>query len=130
MKVIHDLKNPVIASRQTINDNEMNIEKTREVSNPELEDLEDMLENLRTEFKARNLMDLKEQPRPVSSEEFILSLRSSHSRLAKNGSNNLTFETAEGFPLNLKIQRLNTKRIINNLISNSLKHTNNGDVAV
>lgn len=130
MKVIHDLKNPLIATRQAINDNETSIDKTKEICNQELEDLEDMLENLRTEFKARNLMDLKEQPRSVTSEEFILSLKSSHTRLAKNGNNNLTFETSESFPQKIKIQRLNTKRIINNLISNSLKHTTNGDVLV
>ena len=131
MKVIHDLKNPVIACGQTVNDKEIcDIDNLREIVNQELEDLEDMLENLRTEFKARQLMDLKEQPRRVKTEEFIKSLKSSHTRLAKNGNNSLLLEAAEGFPLNLKLQRLNTKRIINNLISNSLKHTTCGEVSV
>ena len=131
MKVIHDLKNPVIACRQTVNDKEnWDMDKVREIANQELEDLEDMLENLRTEFKARQLMDLKEQPRRVKTEEFIKSLKSSHTRLAKNGNNSLLLEAAEGFPLNLKLQRLNTIRIINNLISNSLKHTTSGEVSV
>lgn len=130
MKTIHDLKNPLIACRQAVNDSDLSLTKLRDVANQELEDLEDMLENLRTEFKARNLMDLKEQPRSVNSEEFIMSLKSSHTRLAKNGNNLLILETSEGFPINLKIQRLNTKRIINNLITNSLKHTNAGNVSV
>ena len=130
MKTIHDLKNPLIACRQAVNDRDLTLAKLRDVANPELEDLEDMLENLRTEFKVRNLMDLKEQPRSVNSEEFIISLKSSHTRLAKNGNNLLILETSEGFPINLKIQRLNTKRIINNLITNSLKHTNAGKVSV
>lgn len=131
MKVIHDLKNPVIACRQTVNDKEIiELEKVREIANQELEDLEDMLENLRTEFKARQLMDLKEQHRMVSTEEFIMSLKSSHTRLAKNGNNSLLLEAGEEFPESLKLQRLNTKRIINNLISNSLKHTTCGEVSV
>eukprot|EP00801_Mesodinium_rubrum_P002517 Mrub_02517.p1 GENE.Mrub_02517~~Mrub_02517.p1 ORF type:complete len:543 (+),score=68.92 Mrub_02517:173-1630(+) len=130
MKVIHDLKNPVISCRQTVNDKDMNPNKTRDICNQELEDLEDMLENLRTEFKVRNLMDLKEQPRQLMSEEFLLSLKNSNSRLAYNGNNKLTIETSENFPIELKLQKLNTKRIVNNLISNSLKHTNNGYVTV
>lgn len=130
MKTIHDLKNPLIACRQAVNDSDLTLAKLRDVANQELEDLEDMLENLRTEFKVRNLMDLKEQPRSVNSEEFIMSLKSSHTRLAKNGKNLFILETSEGFPINLKIQRLNTKRIINNLITNSLKHTNAGNVSV
>lgn len=85
-----------------------------------------MLENLRTEFKAKHLMDLHEQPRRTAIQEFISSLQRSQTRLAKNGNNMLIFEVEEGFPTNIKLQRFNTKRIINNLISNSLKHTLNG----
>ena len=130
MKIIHDLKNPVIVCRQTVNEKEnWDMDKVREIAYQELEDLEDMLENFRTEFKARQLMDLKEQPRRVKTEEFIKSLKSSHTRLDKNGNNSLLLEAAEGFPLILKLQRLNKKRIINNLISNSLNHTTCGEVS-
>lgn len=67
MKVIHDLMNPVIACKQLINDpDNIDFTKIREIVNQEIEDLEDMLENLRIEYKARHLMDLNEQPKVVS----------------------------------------------------------------
>lgn len=52
MKVIHDIKNPVLAIMQIMNDSETNQDTIRENTNTELEDLMDMLDNLRAEFKS------------------------------------------------------------------------------
>jgi len=48
MKIIHDLKNPVTAIMQVLNDkSDTSIENMRKQTNIELEDLIDMLDNLR-----------------------------------------------------------------------------------
>lgn len=50
MKVVHDLKNPVIAIKQSIMDSSATIESTKECIH-DIEEIEEMLENLRAEFK-------------------------------------------------------------------------------
>lgn len=130
MRVIHDLKNPVSAILQTLNDHELNYEKAKELSFVELEDLMDMLDNLRAEFKSWHLMDVNERERELDSVEFIKGLKRTHSRHAKNRSNNLRFTTESFFPKKLWVQRLNLKRVTNNLISNAIKHTYKGWVDV
>jgi len=42
----------------------------------------------------------------------------------------LKIKTSDLVPVKLNIQRINTKRVINNIISNALKHTTNGRVSV
>jgi len=123
MKVIHDLKNPVTALCQILNDHVEDWEYVKECSNNELEDLMDMLDNLRLEFKSHHLMDVNEAAREIQSVDFIKGLKRTHSRLAKNGNNSFRLMTEALFPNKLWIQRINVKRVINNLISNSLKHT-------
>jgi len=59
-RVIYDLKNPISAIMQTLNDHELNFAKMKELSFVELEDLTDMLDNLRSEFKSWHLMDVFE----------------------------------------------------------------------
>jgi len=131
MKVIHDIKNPTIAVLQTVNDPEAELNKVKSIVNEELEDLADMLDNLRAEFKSSNLMDIsKEELREVLTSDFLKSLKITHVRLAKNGGNQLKIKTNDSVPVKLNIQRINTKRIINNVISNALKHTTNGKVTV
>jgi len=87
MKNIHDLKNPLLACKQIVNDNELEILDIKIHANKELEDLEDMMENLRTGLKARNDIELKEEFRIEETEEFIISLKRAHARLSENGNN-------------------------------------------
>lgn len=129
MKVIHDLKNPVTAIMQICN-SITNIEEMRANTNKEVEDLMDMLENLRAEFKSAFLMEVNEAERVIVSQELVEGLKRTHSRLAKNGNNSLRFVISAGFPTKLFVKGLNMKRVINNLISNALKHTNFGNVSV
>lgn len=74
IKIIHDLKNPIIACKQVINDNDYNFEQVKKITNQELQDLEDMLDNLRLDFKSKNFMNLEEQHKIMETEEFITSL--------------------------------------------------------
>lgn len=48
-----------------------------------------MLDNLRTEFKSTYNMEIDEELREVNTQEFLRSLKRTHSRLAKNGKNTL-----------------------------------------
>ena len=49
MKVLHDLKNPIIALISTINDKSLDIIAMRLIANADLEDIDEMLDNLKTE---------------------------------------------------------------------------------
>lgn len=53
MKVLHDLKNPIIALIATINDISLDVIAMRLIANADLEDIDEMLDNLKTEFKSR-----------------------------------------------------------------------------
>lgn len=85
-----------------------------------------MLDNLRAEFSSYLLLDVYERNRELDSEEFIMGLKRTHNRQAKNRNNKMYFLTESFFPKKLWVQRLNLKRITNNLISNAIKHTTNG----
>jgi len=52
MRCIHELKNPLNAIYQILNDNELNFEKVQEFTFVELEDMGDMFDNLRAGFKS------------------------------------------------------------------------------
>lgn len=130
LRSIHDLKNPVNAIQEILNDSTLKYEKAKEVSFVELEDLNDMLDNLRVEFRSQLLLDVNERQRDIVSEEFIYGLKRTHSRQAKNKNNQLRITHESHFPKNLWVQRLNLKRVTNNLISNAIKHTRNGQVDV
>jgi len=67
MKVIHDLKNPIVACRQIVNDKELSLVCIKDMANKELEDLEDMFENLRAAFKSRHNIGTIEKPRFINS---------------------------------------------------------------
>jgi len=51
MKVIHDLKNPIMSISQTIFDPDATMSSIIETCTTDLEDLQEMLENMRAEFK-------------------------------------------------------------------------------
>jgi len=130
MKTIHDLKNPLLAIQHAVQDTSMDVQQTRSLVNAETMDLAEMLENLRAEFKCRHGMEFYEKPSPVVSATFIETFLHTHSNLAQNGENILEFKLKQGFPITLDLQRMNVKRIVNNLITNSLKHTLKGKVRV
>lgn len=101
MKTIHDLKNPAMALAQIINEQENQTKTVNEISklvNTELEDLNDMLDNLRAEFKQKYGMKIDEQPREIKSSEFLRGIRKTHQRLASNGRNKLEISCDEKFP--------------------------------
>jgi len=75
-------------------------------------------------------MNVNERQRELDSVEFIKGLKRGHSRQAKNQANSLRFTTESFFPKKLYVQRLNLKRVTNNLISNAIKHTQKGLVDV
>lgn len=89
-----------------------------------------MLDNLRLEFKTKQGMNIEEKFREVKMIELIRGLKRTHTLLAKNGKNRLCIDTFDNFPDVILLQVLNVKRVVNNLITNSLKHTNNGTVTV
>lgn len=53
MKTLHDLKNPVYSLLTTINDSKLPINELRTIANADLEDISEMLDNLKAEFKSR-----------------------------------------------------------------------------
>lgn len=130
MKTVHDLKNPVLSISTIVNDCNMDMKNIRDATNNEIEDLQDMLDNLRMDFKSRMSMSVIEVKREVKSTELLKCLKRSQKLLAKNGKNSLTIESNENFPQKILVQQLNLKRMINNLISNALKHTNKGIITV
>ena len=123
MKTIHDLKNPVNAISNIVNDTEISISKMRNLTNNEIEDLQDMLDNLRIEFKTSQGMNIVEKFRQITFKEFVKGIKRTHKNLSKNGKNNFKVKVQLDFPEIIEIQSLSVKRIVNNLISNALKHT-------
>lgn len=96
----------------------------------ELEDLNDMLDNLKAEFKSYLLLDVNERHRDLVSSEFIFGLKRTHLRQAKNRNTRLKLTCESNFPKKIWVQRLNIKKIMNNLITNAIKHTKDGFVDV
>lgn len=60
---MHDLKNPLQAIQSVINDVKLEPEYMRSIANADLEDISEMLENLKIEFKSRHQMVFKEEER-------------------------------------------------------------------
>jgi len=89
-----------------------------------------MLDNLRLSFKTSRGMSVKENLREVNTTEFLKGFKRSQKSLSKNGQNRLTIESHHDMPVVLCIQQLNVKRVVNNLLSNSLKHTRGGQVSL
>ena len=53
MKILHDIMNPMMALMATINDSSLTKEVIQGIANADLEDINEMLDNLRAEFKSR-----------------------------------------------------------------------------
>jgi len=98
MKVLHDIKNPVLALISIVNDVNLTKEEIQKIANADLEDINDMLDNLRTEFKSRYKLDSKEEIREINTIEFLENLSRSQLRLATNGNNNFIVEAEENVP--------------------------------
>lgn len=90
MKVLHDLKNPIIALISTIYDKSLDIKGMRIITNADLKDIDEMLDNLKTEFKSKQNLDSKEQKRDVDTIKFLENIDRAQNRIAKNGNNNFT----------------------------------------
>jgi len=98
MKILHDIKNPVLALISTINDTSLTREDIQSIANADLEDINDMLDNLRAEFKSRYKLDSKEEIREINTIEFLEHLSRAQLRLAKNGNNNFVIQAEENVP--------------------------------
>jgi len=161
MKVVHDLKNPILAIEELVDDQEEEEEDTHETHGKvkkrisvnelpideemciskvcfkckkifkhlkselefETSDLLEMLENLKTSFKLGHNMDISEENVKITTNKIVQSICKTHKKLAINGVNEYTVQVHEFFPKNLCIQKTLFKRVVNNIISNSLKHT-------
>jgi len=89
-----------------------------------------MLDHLRMEFKTSKGMSVKENLREIKIAEFLKGFKRSQKLLAKNGSNVLRIESQSSMPKVILLQQLNVKRVVNNLLSNALKHTKSGSVTL
>lgn len=130
MKVIHDLKNPIISIQQTIMDPDVTLNTIVNTCKSDLEDMQEMLENMRAEFKYKQGMSFQEELKEVDILNFTRTYLPTHSQLAENGRNNLIITVLKDCPEKLYIKRTIVKRITNNFISNSLKHTMGGFVKI
>jgi len=129
MKVVHDIKNPLLAALTLIEESDLKKEDKEEVGN-ELNDMRELLEQLKTEFKCKNNMRFKEKKEWRYTSKMVKSFMATNSKLAKNSNNALEFSVAISFPEQIYISATMLKRITNNLISNALKHTVDGKVKV
>ena len=99
MKVLHDLKNPIIALISTIYDKSLDIKGMRIITNADLKDIDKMLYNLKTEFKSKQNLDSKEQKRDVDTIKFLENIDRAQNRIAKNGNNNFTINADTKIPI-------------------------------
>jgi signal transduction histidine kinase len=106
------------------------LKDSRKNINLEVEDMEEMIENLKTEFKSKNQMKFKEEQKEINSISFLKSFRNAHSKLAESGQNLFRMQLVDGFPGRITVAKSLLKRILNNFISNALKHTKNGEVTL
>lgn len=92
--------------------------------------MEEMIENLKTEFKSKNQMKFKEEQKEINSVSFLKSFKNAHSKLTESGQNLFRMQLANDFPDRITVAKSLMKRILNNFISNALKHTKNGEVTL
>jgi len=60
IKIIHDLKNPLIAVNMCIEESEIHNDIINDVKS-EIQEMHEMLDSLKTEFKSRNDMQFNEK---------------------------------------------------------------------
>jgi signal transduction histidine kinase len=75
-------------------------------------------------------LDSKEQKRDVDTIKFLENIARAQNKIAKNGNNNFTINADTNIPSVLQIPKISFQIICYNLISNTIKHTNNGSVDV
>lgn len=75
-------------------------------------------------------MNFSEEGNIINIHEFAKSFINAHTQLASKGMNYFTIKLHKNVPVQALLKRSITKRIINNFISNSLKHTQQGEVNV
>lgn len=92
--------------------------------------MQEMIENMRAEFKLNKGMSFEDELKEINILTFMQTYLPTHSQLADNGRNNLIITIEKDCPVNVKIKKTIVKRISNNFISNSLKHTMNGTVKI
>lgn len=129
MKIIHDLKNPLIAINMCVEESGIQNEIIVDVKS-EIQEMHEMLDSLKTEFKSRNDMQFNEKTDDQLTHDLLKSFKLANTKLAQNGKNTLEFVIEQNFPKCLSIKPTILKRICNNFISNALKHTQNGNVKV
>lgn len=96
------------------------------IANTYIEDLNDILDNLKAEFKSRHKMIYKEEKRTVKTMDFVEYLSRANLRLAQNGNNTFKINVKPNVPKLVVIPKVTVQRICNNLISNAFKHTSKG----
>lgn len=92
MKVVHDFKNPIISIKQSIIDPQATLESIRQNCLHDVDDIEEMLENMRAEFKFKQGMAFSEVANEVKIEEFAKSFIPTHTQLAISGNNNFLIQ--------------------------------------
>jgi len=98
MKVIHDFKNPIISISQTILDPDVTISIIKETCISDLEDMQEMLDNMRAEFKYKQGMSFQEELKEVEIMQFARNFILTHSQLAENGRNHLEINVLKYCP--------------------------------
>jgi len=137
MKIIHDMKNPLLGVKYRIEEisdltiNEYN--KLKDYCNGIIEELNDAIEmtdQIRIGFKIKNDMKLEEDKVNVDINKFADGIKFSMMNLCSQTLNKLIIKINKDCIDNIDIQYTLLKRIINNFVSNALKHTYNGCVNV
>jgi len=75
-------------------------------------------------------MNFKENKSYQNTVHIVKSMIETHRKLATNGNNTLIFKVENKFPEEIFVSGTILKRIVNNIITNALKHTSNGEITV
>ena len=110
MKVIHNLKNPIISASKIIENSTIDKEMKSDL-NFEFDSIKEMLDALRIEFKSRNGMEVNEESKNIITLQMANSIFNTHKKLADNGGNNILIEIEQNFPQEINIKPTLLKRI-------------------
>ena len=73
----------------------------------ECHEMQELLENLRFEFKSRQSMQIGEELQKVEATSLIRSFLDTHAKLATNGQNLMQLCIRPAFPMNIRIPLIN-----------------------
>ena len=93
------MKNPIISIKQTIIEKNANIENVKIACMCDLEDIEEMLENMRAEFKYKQGMQFSEVAKEIVFVDFARTFFPTHAQLATNGKNILEIKIKQNMPI-------------------------------